>query len=149
MIFGRDITNNHSKPQQEMAFEDVDLNMMKAIVYSTPEITTEDVKGLVNSGKLREEDGKEIITKMEGSMFTLDKNMKKDLIHKKAVVVLATESNDPLITKLQEVYAEKNKIMSTLEQKYGMEATNNTAELLNKVSKEPIANKIYKLGRKF
>lgn len=80
----------------------------------------------------------------ERSVVRLDKQAKRSLAEKKAVIVIAKEQNDPEYKKLVKVYKQKRDIINKLVDKYGSRAASRVRK--NKQSAGSVLSKFIKKG---
>ena len=116
-----------------IVFESADKTLAAELLTSSSEFTPGDVRNLANVGAITTESAKHIITRMEGSAVKLDKEMKKNVLHRKALIVAGKDKNDPLIRELVQLHEAQEKIFEALEEKYGAEATVNQGSLIGKL----------------
>jgi hypothetical protein len=116
-----------------IVFEDADKALTRELLTSSPDFTIEDVKSCANIGAVSINDAKTLMTSMESSPVKFNKAMKMDVMHKKALIVLAKDKNDPEYRKLVELHDEMHKVYDSLEEKYGREAALNQSTLIGKL----------------
>lgn len=128
-----------------LMFEDGEKALAAELLTSSTVFNSNDVKAVANLDAVSVPTASKIISNMEGAVVKLDKDMKKNILHKKALVLLAKEKKDPSYNALLELYSKKQKIFNDLESKYGAEARVNEGSLIGKLitkirgSKDPAA----------
>lgn len=116
-----------------ITFEDSEKSLATELLTSSTEFTKEDVRTFANLNVISVESASGIIANMEAAVVKLDKDMKKNVLHKKALILLAKENNDPNYKALLDMYAQKQKIFEGLESKYGQQARMNQGTLIGKL----------------
>jgi hypothetical protein len=119
--------------QNTVVFEANDKVLAAELLRSSTSFKPSDVRNLANVGAIAQEDAKEILSTMEGSVVKLDKDIKCKVLHKKALICLGKEKNDPLINELIRLHSEQEKIYEELDKKYGEEAKVNQGSLISKL----------------
>ena len=116
-----------------VVFESGDKVLAAELLTSSSGFTPGDVRNFANAGAITAESAKHIIARMEGSAVKLDKDMKTKVLHRKALICLGKDKNDPLVKELVELHLAQEKIYEALERKYGTEATVNQGSLVGKL----------------
>ena len=119
--------------QNTVVFEANDKMLAAELLRSSSDFKPSDVRNLANVGAIAQEDAKTILSTMEGSVVKLDKDIKCKVLHKKALICLGKEKNDPLINDLIRLHEEQEKVYAELETKYGEEARVNQGSLVSKL----------------
>lgn len=116
-----------------IVFENSEKDFVKLILESNSDFTKDDVRKLVDSGMLKAADGNKFIMKTESSSIKMSKDIKNNILHKKALLAMAKDKNDQLYTRMVKLFNEQEEIYSELETKYGDEATINQNTIINKL----------------
>lgn len=116
-----------------VVFESGDKALAAELLTSSSDFCPQDVRNFANAGAISVESAKTIIANMEGSVVKMDKDAKNRILHKKALIMLARDKNDPLFNEYLELHERQESIMSELESKYGKEATVNQGSLVGKL----------------
>lgn len=114
-------------------FESAEKALAAELLTSGTEFGKLDVRAFADIGAIETESAKTIISTMEGAVVKLDRDMKKNVLHKKALILLAKENGDPSYKALLDMYAKKQEIFDSLEKKYGQEARVNQGTLISKL----------------
>lgn len=135
-IFNSDIQTENPKtsiPGNQIDFESSEMALAAEVIRSGFDFDKNDVRTLANSSIISVEDAREISANMEAAVIKLDREMKRNVLHKKALVMLAKDKGDPNYRALLDLYAKKQKIFDTLESKYGQEARVNEGSIIGKM----------------
>lgn len=116
-----------------VVFESGDKALAAELLTSSSDFSPQDVRNFANAGAISVESAQTIIANMEGSVVKMDKDAKNRVLHKKALIMLARDKNDPLFNEYLELHERQESIMSELESKYGKEATVNQGSLVGKL----------------
>lgn len=116
-----------------IVFESSDKMLTKELLTASPDFDIEDVKSCAAIGAISVEDAKTIMTSMENSPIKFNKAMKMDVMHKKALILIAKDKNDPEYKKLVDLHDQMHKAYMSLEEKYGREASINQTSLIGKL----------------
>lgn len=116
-----------------IVFESSDKALAAELLTSSSEFGPNDVRTFANAGAVSVEDAQKIIANMESSIIKMDKDAKNRVLHKKALIMLARDKNDPLFKEYLDLHEKQENIMSQLEAKYGEEAKVNQGSLVGKL----------------
>lgn len=116
-----------------IVFENSEKEFVKLILESNSDFTKDDVRKLVDSGMLKAADGNKFIMRTENSSIKMSKDIKNNILHKKALLAMAKDKDDPLYNKMVKLFEDQQKIYDELESKYGDEATINQNTIINKL----------------
>jgi hypothetical protein len=116
-----------------ITFEDMDKTLTKELVLSTTQFTSQDVKALAEIGAIKLEDAQEIITGMNNSPVSPEKDHCNGILHKKSLILMAKEKNDPDFTTFMQLHEQLHQLYEKFEQRYGVEASTNQGALVGKL----------------
>jgi hypothetical protein len=120
--------------KNDVIFEDSEKKLARELIYSSDKFSQADVKALAEIGALSVEDASIMIQTENNRPISGEKEHCKNKLHKKAVLMVAMDKNDPDYQAFIEMHAKMKELFQTLDEKYGEEATVNQGSLLGKLS---------------
>jgi hypothetical protein len=116
-----------------IVFEGCDKTLAKELVLSNPRFTLQDIRSLAEIGALTTEDAQVIVSDRIKCPVTPEKKHCKDILHKKATILLAQEKNDPDFQTFMQLHEQMRQLCDKFEERYGAEATVNQGSLIGKL----------------
>lgn len=114
-------------------FEDNEKRLALELLASDTSANPTTVRAFANAGVITQEGAKELISKMNDSPISAEKEAKMASLHRKALILTAREKNDPLYNQFLEAHRHIESIYEDLESRYGTEATHSEGAIVGKL----------------